>query len=577
MLIMYLLVFQFMVYFACGIDYVALDQHWQQEMHSSLQKNVIRCGYHITNQSTLRAAERNKPRANNSFEVYPIYPTEEMIDYFTTLKLQLTKAHHTMLDIADRYNNINNVTFSTEDRHFWAIPPDAPGQNFSNCFRLLSEAVGEQPITIYDSYHHPLHRSFYYLRIEKAIVYFDGAVGASCGLFLGAESCSSRLDHNSRCQQRCFTLLQQENLTWYDLWQSEKYPGKPMIKMANVCSCLPGRSHSRQPMNASRVDQVFVASARWDQNYYHFHMDSLARLVHYLPFLRENPKIKIHLFEYENFEKGLWNNEPAMRQGRHIRHRVLTLLGLNSSRIVTNAVYANVVYIPRATHCSHPASNPLEIHLLARELLQGAYAYLARTPSGLPRLIHQLFMERNISQFNATAHYKAKERPSVSGTKILLLLQREDTNDRKWSCDFTYRMHAALEKTFPEHKVIKITSKGHNAPNFCAACEIFLFSLADVFVAEHGAGIANIMFMRPGGLLIETVSNIDDRHLPKCGYYNALSGGLGIHHYIYAYRNPVNALPGHIMNFTDFASTAAQYYRNITFYDTGKWGWFHAA
>eukprot|EP01031_Cornospumella_fuschlensis_P027960 gene27960-33763_t len=483
------------------------------------------------------------------------------MDFFTRLKPQLTKAHPNLMEIGLRYHNISKVSFNVENRHFFAVPDDAPNQNFSNCFRLLSEAVGEQPITVYDSYHHPLHRSFYYLRLEKAIVYFDGAVGTSCGLFLGAESCMSRVDHNSRCQQSCFSLLKGYNLTWLDLWKPEKSKQRPN----NVIK---------------RFKEVFVIAAQWDHNYYHFHMDSLARLAHHLPFLRRYPDIKIHLYLNEDYDRRLWINATTVNNIRNMRSRIFGLLGLNPSRIVSNAVYADVIYVPRATHCSHPASNLVEIHLLARELLQGAFQYLATMSTNLPTLIQQLLLEGNMrpKHFNATEHFKSTFRPSFNGKKLLLIMQREDGDgSRIWTEGFTLNVQSAFEENFPEHKVIKIASTHEKSPDYCSACDIFLFSQADIFVAEHGAGIANVMFMRPGGLLIETVSHIDDRHLPMCGYYNSLAGGIGIHHYIYSYRNQRNGLPEYKMNFADLAGSAAQYYQNITLYEAGKWNWYHAA
>ncbi len=48
-------------------------------------------------------------------------------------------------------------------------------------------------------------------------------------------------------------------------------------------------------------------------------------------------------------------------------------------------------------------------------------------------------------------------------------------------------------------------------------------------------GMTNVMFMRPGSLLVEIVGQFDGRMLPLCGYHGPLVSIFGVHHYIYYY------------------------------------------
>ena len=54
------------------------------------------------------------------------------------------------------------------------------------------------------------------------------------------------------------------------------------------------------------------------------------------------------------------------------KEALLALLGVNSSRVVFGTVVADHVYIPRCMECQDVVRNPMEIRLLASELIRGS-------------------------------------------------------------------------------------------------------------------------------------------------------------------------------------------------------------
>ena len=49
----------------------------------------------------------------------------------------------------------------------------------------------------------------------------------------------------------------------------------------------------------------------------------------------------------------------------------------------------------------------------------------------------------------------------------------------------------------------------------------------------HGAGLTNILYMKPHGVVVEIVPYFDSRHAPLTGIFPRLSGLIGLHHYSY--------------------------------------------
>lgn len=105
-----------------------------------------------------------------------------------------------------------------------------------------------------------------------------------------------------------------------------------------------------------RYNKVFVISAAWDHNYHHFIIDSLSRLVRNIDFLLENPDVKIHIRQFDQYAA-----KSRAEKGAKLRAVVSGLLGIDSSRFISGVVLADEVYLPRAVKCNYPISSAYEI------------------------------------------------------------------------------------------------------------------------------------------------------------------------------------------------------------------------
>ena len=64
------------------------------------------------------------------------------------------------------------------------------------------------------------------------------------------------------------------------------------------------------------------------------------------------------------------------------------------------------------------------------------------------------------------------------------------------------------------------------------ACNIQQYLAADLLIGVHGAGLSNLRFLRPGGVLIELVGQFDGRMTPLCGFHGPLASVYDVHHYV---------------------------------------------
>ena len=83
-------------------------------------------------------------------------------------------------------------------------------------------------------------------------------------------------------------------------------------------------------------------------------------------------------------------------------------------------------------------------------------------------------------------------------------------------------MQRATEEMFPQSNVV-LVSTSLSTP---LACDIALYRKTHVVIGMHGAAMTNVMFMRPGTVLVEIVGQYDLRMPPVCGFHGPYSSVL---------------------------------------------------
>lgn len=69
-----------------------------------------------------------------------------------------------------------------------------------------------------------------------------------------------------------------------------------------------------------------------------------------------------------------------------------------------------------------------------------------------------------------------------------------------------------------------------------------------------------MIYMPPGGLVVEIVGQFDGRMLPLCGYHGGLAAVFGLHHYIYYY----DSRGGEALDPHKVAAEAAAFHRFLS-------------
>jgi hypothetical protein len=336
-----------------------------------------------------------------------------------------------------------------------------------------------------------------------------------------------------------------------------------------------------------RVKRVFVAASQWDYNYHHFIVDSLGKVIRHLDWLLANPDVFIHIRAFERLAK----KDRYVIGGRLLRRKIFTLLGIDTRRVIYGNILADDVYMPRSSKCSEPLYHGHELRLLADRMkaaasvdhaldskvspdkaidvggftlpLQSISSDIDDDTTGLMRrrVSRKVVAEVNKNDdfvdddsqkghamphykhsANTTTHKKVKtlSRSSALHRPLMLIQHRRCSTEedcaktwREFSDTDIQRLVSAFQKNYGDNYRIAIVGDGNDKLTHCVACQIRLYEQADVLVGIHGAGLTNIMFMKPGAVLVELIGEFDGRMTPVCGYHGPLAAAFGIHHYLY--------------------------------------------
>ena len=258
----------------------------------------------------------------------------------------------------------------------------------------------------------------------------------------------------------------------------EVYTGKYRIVPYN---CKPNfEKHSKTP-DASSIplyDEVFSISQYWGNAFFHKNLEEFPKLGPYIEFLKQHLEIKIH-----TYEKGEYTSA------------ILTLLGLDPSRLISGTIRAHQIYLPRGTSCGF--SQIQEAQLLSDHIRQTIKERATGSSKNL--VLVRRSQKRFFTEHKDLAH-NLKLLAEEFGLQFYLF--RDDPLP-------------TLEETMRE------------------------FGKAAMVVAPHGAGLSNLIFTEPGTIVLEGLC--EPPHTNMC--YTRLSHLLGHRYYGFLSRG---GCEGHI-------------------------------
>ncbi len=225
----------------------------------------------------------------------------------------------------------------------------------------------------------------------------------------------------------------------------------------------------------SYFDEVFSLALYWGEGFYHATVEDVPRISPYIAFLKKHKHVKVQV---------------RVKTGFIIN--MLEKLGITKDRIVEGQMNAGILYMPAGTRCGIPSL--FNIQLLSNQ-------YKSTVPP----------VEKS-GKLNIVLIKRSKKRFFRRHTDILNLLKGLALTNN------------ARVTIFADNPL----------PTFDRTLQIF--HTADLIVAPHGAGLANVIFSRPETVVIEGLCPNPGLLRPsqagKLNFcYGDLSYMLGLVHY----------------------------------------------
>ena len=298
------------------------------------------------------------------------------------------------------------------------------------------------------------------LTVKDSFVSMCGSIHTTCGL----------IHTNANCKGTAFLTMGQafKNKCSYNLLNNIH------IKSGFNFSCSKGTPFSNDIVVH---DRVFVLGEVDDTYIYHIHLEIMPRIIYHLDFIKNNPDIKIIIGcdtkkSYEQTMAGINHGLLSMQP-------IMELAGISMDRLIVHKhVYAKEVYFPMEGGCQDPVYNTWQI-LNMRD---------------------HFFEKLKILESD---QYKKKP--------IMMLMKRSssakhtrNSHDlvRQWSDDFANKILTSLQKKFSNYNVVLFTDRNETLMK-CFECQIRVFAEVDVLIGIHGAGLANIVYMKPNSAVVE--------------------------------------------------------------------------
>lgn len=349
----------------------------------------------------------------------------------------------------------------------------------------------------------------YLLTARHAIVSLCGHMVVGCGLVRTTANCMAS---GYKVQAQLFhdtCPLSIVPAGYDDINQQQQQQAQ---KVPQRLSCRRGAPFSEVVVHVKRL---FIVAEVDDTYVYHVHLEIMPRIIYHLQFLLDNPDVKILVgcdakktpaATLAGLEHGLLSMKPFM-----------DLAGLSMDRLVVHThVYAHEAYLPMEGACQDPVFNTWQI-LTMRKL------FLDKLGMGMGMGLEQ--------------------RQPPAARPVMMLMKRSANSKhtrnghdsvRQWTDAFALRIMQHLRAAFPTHRVVLYSDKNETMMK-CHACQIQAFAEADVLIGVHGAGLSNMLYMRPNSAVVELAPyGNDGRCLLGGGPFSRLATVLAhnymIHH-----------------------------------------------
>ncbi len=294
-----------------------------------------------------------------------ILPTSTEEEEYARINPSYSKVNKAF--VAGIYNGTSRIENFLRARKIWLFPPDHPRQNKSLCYSLLQAAI--QPSLLHQPYREldKMKGQMYLLRASHVLVRGSGIFASGCGYFQPVEACETVVKKVGRVWwAKCSRQLKKKGITFEDLYTQLSRNSSGGVSLQETRRMCIFRNTTK---DWQYVDKLFVMVAMWDTNFGHFLIDSLPRIVRFLPFLQANPDIKIQIRFSEQYLNA---SDYQQTFTQSFRHGLFRLLNISSDRLIYGTIVAQQLYYPRAMTCASALSHPYELRLLSKTLKESA-------------------------------------------------------------------------------------------------------------------------------------------------------------------------------------------------------------
>mmetsp|Transcript_32252 Transcript_32252/g.44071 ORF Transcript_32252/g.44071 Transcript_32252/m.44071 type:complete len:280 (-) Transcript_32252:93-932(-) len=245
----------------------------------------------------------------------------------------------------------------------------------------------------------------------------------------------------------------------------------------------------------------------------------MPRIVYHLDFLLANPDVKI-MYGCDS-KRGKAATEVGLRAGLQAIRPLLQLVGLSMDRLIVHRhVHAREVYLPMEGGCQDPVYNTWQL-LTMRSLFMKRLNIVDKTTNPLVRAARGELPVMVLLKRSANSRHTRNKNDLV----------------RQWSDAFAGQLLSSLQVAFPRYRVVLFSDRNETLMT-CHACQIRAVAQADVLIGVHGAGLSNMLYMRPNSAVVELAPyGNDGRCLLGGGPFSRLAAVMShnymIHHPVY--------------------------------------------